>query len=238
MTDARFGRHARAVAVFFAVEVVALFAILLSIGWLEDADARAVLSIYVPSILLCQAVLLAPVAWRPRPSGRSRSVVASLVVGSLFVTLLIAALLGLVHGVAYGLGVDWPPEYEGEVPLEFVGLAALAVCWGLVAVLLLRWARRSPRDDASLVGRTSAALFAGSLIEGVASIPIYAMVRRRSDCTCGQPAFWAVIAVITVALFALGPSVLLAWLLRRGRRGRRAAPSAADPATGTPSAGP
>jgi hypothetical protein len=96
---------------------------------------------------------------------------------------------------------------------SFWACAALSwfVCWRLGAAYM----RRGPME--SRLGRLVAWIFAGSVVETVALIPLEVMIRRRLDCYCDRGGFWSIVLCVGVGLYTLGPATLLHVLARRRR---------------------
>jgi CRP-like cAMP-binding protein len=61
-------------------------------------------------------------------------------------------------------------------------------------------------------------LFAGSVVELVATIPLDVMVRRRTSCYCSEGTFWSLILAATASLAALGPMIFFLPVARRRQR--------------------
>jgi hypothetical protein len=135
---------------------------------------------------------------------------------------------GLVLGVLFAgaaagaIDLVWLASLGGEDPDEVLGLVPWAMLVGLVqgwliaTPLLVGFVRRRQRETA--LGRISACLFLGTVVEAAAIIPLDVMVRRKTDCYCEQGTFWALVGCTFVGLFAMGPAALLPMLARRRKR--------------------
>ncbi|MCC6675962.1 MAG: hypothetical protein IT436_02345 [Phycisphaerales bacterium] len=161
-------------------------------------------------IFLVGTGLLTPVlAWRCR---RGAPVWMSLAVAGLAIAALVSALafavMELYEQIAGG-------DVE-ETTLAWIVLAPVLVTWPVATPLLIAFVRRGDRD--SRLARISSMLFLGTAIETAAILPLDIVVRRRSNCYCGEGTFWSLVLLGSVGLFALGPAV---YLLPLGKRRRR-----------------
>ena len=123
-----------------------------------------------------------------------------------------AMVLALIGGVVSLVGADL--DLHGGVWV-LVGLVILA-SWCVATPLLLAFLRRGSRE--STLSRVASVLFVGTVVEAAAIIPIDVMVRRRTNCYCGEGTFFSLTALWSVDLLILGPAV---YLLPFGRRRRR-----------------
>jgi hypothetical protein len=136
-----------------------------------------------------------------------------------------AVALGLVLGVvvvsALFLAADfyWATHKEfsdgahGIVLLIALGLASAS--WLISIPLIIAFMRRGHPE--SIMTRIAAALFLGSAIEVVASIPIIGLAERRESCVCANASFWAIVFSIMTGSIVLGPMILLLIVARRSR---------------------
>lgn len=126
-------------------------------------------------------------------------------------TLLAGVLLALIDAVELIRG----EEFDGWVyPLAV--LPAFALAWCVSTPLLVAFARKRPHDTA--LTRIASTMFIGTIVEAAAVIPIDVMVRRKTDCYCGEGTFWALTFSAGVGVLVLGPAILLMPLGRRRRR--------------------
>lgn len=126
-----------------------------------------------------------------------------------------AALLG---GLGYIGCAIWRVSHGEETTDRELStvLAAIIVMWVFATPLLGSFLRRQPGETRlHLVAKR---LFIGSVVETVSMIPLDVMVRRKSNCYCGEGTFWALVICSTVGLIALGPMIFLLPLGRRRRR--------------------
>ncbi|MFA6045215.1 MAG: hypothetical protein WC718_09535 [Phycisphaerales bacterium] len=98
-----------------------------------------------------------------------------------------------------------------------VGLLVMpCIAWGVATPFLWSFARNKPPE--TMMARLANRLFIGSLVEGIAILPLDVMVRRKASCYCGEGTFFSLITLSTVALLCLGPAVLLVPAARRRQR--------------------
>lgn len=164
-----------------------------------------------------QAVLLWPVR-RPGPrTARGWSMSVSLAAAGLACAALTAGLVIAVLGAL--------EEFE-RISLDFAGPWGLGPEWMLLAFTVLAWAAWTPLLIAftragsreSALGRLSARLLLGTIIEVAAIMPLDVMVRRKTDCYCATGTYLALTIAGVVGLFAMGPAVILPLLARRRKR--------------------
>lgn len=174
-----------------------------------------------------QAALLSAVAApTPRRLGGSPLWI-SCAVGGLAVAGILGALLWAAGDLMWVLGVvgkgDQGFASPGRVsreallfPLSFGGGVLLLLNWTVGTLLLVAFCRG--REKHTALGRAAAVLFTGTIVEIAAVMPLDAMVRKKSDCHCGQGTYVALIAAGIAGLIALGPAILVPLLGRRRKR--------------------
>lgn len=142
--------------------------------------------------------------------GRRAPVTVSLAIAGMSAGLLIGGIAVAVVALAGVLGgsVD-----KVAVPLMLVGPLA---GWALATPFLWAFSRHKPPETA--LGRISAWLFTGTVLEAMAVMPLDVMVRRKTDCYCSEGTLWTLTACWAVGTFALGPVIWLYPLRRRRQR--------------------
>ena len=162
-------------------------------------------------LLLLQALLILPVR-KPRPrASRGAAVMTSLVVAGLAIGM-------LVLGIAFTLTSVVRMVFAGGNNLYLVPWAMIAIgcsAWAVSTILLVRWTRGKPYEDA--LTRVSYRIFQGTIIEAAAVMPVEVMVRRRTDCYCGEATLWTLIICGSVGTLVLGPAIWLPILAKRRR---------------------
>lgn len=126
-----------------------------------------------------------------------------------------AALMGGLGFIAlsiWSLVHDHDPSDEAHA----VVLTAILVMWTFTTPLLGAFLRRESGE--SRIHLLAKRLFIGSVVEVASMIPLDVMVRRKTNCYCGEGTFFALLICSTVGLIALGPMIFLLPLGRRRRR--------------------
>lgn len=171
---------------------------------------------------LAQAVFLWPVRKPGAKQARGWSLRVSLGVAGLAMTGLAA---GLFFTVTYSIHLfyleprqqSWSDIIPGSNRWGAWYLAvACVVSWCVFTPLLVAFCKQGPRE--SLLARLSARLFLGTMIEIVAIIPLDVMARRRDSCYCLAGTYFALGICGAIAIFFIGPALLLPLLAKRRRR--------------------
>lgn len=126
-----------------------------------------------------------------------------------------AALLGGLGYIGCAIWRVSHGEDTSDRALSLV-LGAILVMWVFATPLLSAFLRRRPGE--ARLHLVAKRLFIGSVVETVSMIPLDVMVRRKSNCYCGEGTFWALLICSTVGLIALGPMIFLLPLGHRRRR--------------------
>lgn len=95
--------------------------------------------------------------------------------------------------------------------MPVLGLGIMLVSWVFWTIVLLVTLQKAP---SGWLARTVRWLLVGSFVELAIALPIYVIVRRRFDCWCSLPSFWAVVSSLAVVLALTGPGVVLLWRRR------------------------
>lgn len=193
-----------------------------------ESDSIFFIWIPVGLIVLVQFAMLLPAAHPMRRSGRPRSLWFSGIVGGLLAALLFVGVLvaltdlprvAVVFGFTVTDGIR-PARGVGSSRVEaiwryvpYFGLLVLLGSWAFWTIVLLRSLQETP---GGWLARMIRWLIAGSLIELAITLPLYVIVRRRYDCWCSLPSYWAVASGIMALLSLTGPGVVLLWRRRRG----------------------
>lgn len=168
-------------------------------------------------LILAQVVFVWPVRRPVARVERGWPVLVSLGLAGLGAALLF---VGLVFGVMELIELIGGEGSElDEALYQAAWWGGLGLGWAVATPLLIAFSRgrRAGRRE-TMLGRIAARLFLGTIIETAAIIPLDVMVRRRTDCYCGEGTFFALLICGGVGTFALGPAIWLPLLARRRRR--------------------
>ena len=219
---ARWWRHLRCGMAVGAMAgyacVVAIFGLdaLHRSDWLQGVQMWLIVPIVPAAVVTPVATLF--FAWRcPRgtPAVLSAAIAAclaaSLASGLVFAASAVSTALGPKQTMFGGGGGDEYREYwwAGTVATLFLG-------WIVATPLLLAFIRRG--DQESALARIASRLFLGSVVEAGAVIPLDVMVRRKTDCYCGEGTLWTLTICWGVGTLVLGPAIWLVPLARRRKR--------------------
>lgn len=182
-------------------------------GYWRDLEYALPMASIVGAMMLLQLLFLVPVRRPVAAATRGISVWTSLGVAGLMGGLLAGCVVLVIYDIV------WLILDEDRLDEKFwaylpPGVALLS--WIVATPLLIAFCKTRPRER--LLGRVAARLFAGTLIEVAAIIPIDVMVRRKTECYCGQGTFWALSICGGVGMFALGPAIFLPLISRRRKR--------------------
>jgi hypothetical protein len=181
------------------------------LSYLTDPEYAPFVLLPLGIIFALQAVLVWPVR-KPRPAARGGvSLWLSMGVAGLAVAAMVGGLLAAGADAAWLVSGVEPDERI----LWLIG-GTMALAWCVTTPLLVGFCRRHRPESA--IGRVSARLFLGTIVEVGAIIPLDVMVRRKTDCYCGQGTFFALILAWSVGLLAVGPAIFLPVLARRRKR--------------------
>jgi hypothetical protein len=181
----------------------------LNLSALADPGYLLVVLLVAAGLIGLQVIFLWPVRQPAPKESRGQPLRLSLAVGGLGVAAMVWALflagLSLLRLMGHGPNLN-----------EWYLLLPLALSWLVATPLLIAFCKRGPRE--SMLQRIAARLFVGTIIEALAIIPLDVMVRRRTNCYCGEGTYSALLVCTGVGLFALGPCICLPLLARRRKR--------------------
>lgn len=184
---------------------------------LADGDVIGWFSLYfvLPAVVL-QGLLLLPLRGprlEHRPSGWS--VWTSLGVAGLFMAAITMGAVWIVGDLLFVRGT-MTERLAVEDYGWLISLSCLGVSWIFWTWIMWVFMRRG-RSREGAIGRMLGVVFAGSVIEMAAGIPVNVMVRRRVECECDPGSFFALLIAGAAALWTMGPAALLLVLVRRRR---------------------
>lgn len=165
-------------------------------------------------------LFLAPITGKVRTTGDSRSlltsVIAAVIVGALLCGMLASAAVELV----FALVAADAREFESFFPGAFAVMTpCMLLGWaigGFFVAMLLRGVSGSRNPNQ--LERVLRVIFAGTVIELVLGVPIYLLVRKKSNCECVLASFYSMCLGVAALLWLCGPWAIL-FLTRRARRG-------------------
>lgn len=177
-------------------------------------------------------LFLAPITGRIRTTTHTRSllpsVIAAVILGALLCGVVASSLIELVLALETTDTQEFESALSGSLPLMTALMLGGWVVGGTACALCLRHLGKS-RDPNNLE-RVLRVIFAGSVIELALGLPIYLIVRRRTNCECALASFGSIVLGVAALLWVCGPAVVLL-LTRQARRGwlRAACPNCGYP---------
>lgn len=182
------------------------------LGTLLDPSYLTSISIFVAVVTALQWVYLRPIR-PPMPGRRPVRMVWSMLIGGFAISaLLAAAALAYIGFMEDYCGRPGPGEALGWLLLGLFGLN-----WLLATPLLMAFSDRAASHE-DLLTRVATRLFAGTVIELLAAMPLDLLAREREKCSCGRGTLHAVWIATAVGAILFGPVVFLVLLARRRTR--------------------
>ncbi|MEX2218098.1 MAG: hypothetical protein WD749_05000 [Phycisphaerales bacterium] len=201
-----------AVGIMLAFALFAVLLVLDELNWLTpelpligDLESASFFIYAAPPAALTALALF----FRSRTGASAR---VSLFIAAFGAGLMAMGIPWVAHSLILNFGAAEPPDRAFAVAI----VGTLLVSWAIATPLLLRFLRRGHADDR--LGRVAAWLFTGTVVEAAAVIPLDIMVRRKTDCYCGEGTLWTLTICWGVGLWALGPAIWLIPLARRRKR--------------------
>jgi hypothetical protein len=145
-----------------------------------------------------------------RPIRRRRLLVPVIVAAAMMTVLIGAFAMAMFELFNWKRAPDW---------VGILFLVALGASWIIWGVLLFVHVRDMPRFAA--VSRLAHTLFAGSLLELIATVPSHVIVSRRPGCLVGLLTMMGIVAGLGVMVFSFGPMIVLLFLRPRLRAEQR-----------------
>jgi hypothetical protein len=177
-------------------------------------------------LAVVQFLFLLPIARPTVKQGRGTAFPLWLggAVAGLFVAAIVCSAVMLLGEAFWAAKLEDTSHDDFISVMQIIAIVTMLVSWGAGTPLLVGFMRKRARE--SVLGRLSAMLLLGSVVEVIAAIPISSLVEKRKSCF--SETFTALSMFISMAVFGIlfGPACLLAIFLRRSRaasRGRCAA---------------
>ncbi len=165
-------------------------------------------------------LFLAPITGKVRTASETRSlltsVIAAIVVGALLCGILAASAVELVFALLAADAKAFESSFPGGYPVMTSFMLAGWVGGGFVVAMLLRGVSGSRNPNH--LERILRVIFAGTVVELVLGIPIYLLVRRKSNCECALASFYSLCLGVAALLWLCGPWAIL-FLTRHARKG-------------------
>ena len=99
-------------------------------------------------------------------------------------------------------------------PVLVGNVAFIIATWTVWSFLLWNHIKRS-KHDPSVLATFTGKLFAGSLVEILLAIPLFAMVKRKTNCYCETGSFGALIMSVMACLWLFGPFMFIVLVWRK-----------------------
>ena len=173
--------------------------------------------IYTGLFVLTQWLFLSPrQMWKikVKPSGRPMKRAA---VGAAFAVTLLS--IGLLYSVMDLFSdkavVDMGSPSEAKPALlRYAFLLIPLALWCFWSVIFCVYWRQS--DSYTWAGRVIRGLIAGSVLELIVAVPVYAT--RQEECYCARGSYAGLVFAGTVLLWAFGPGILILFVREKQRR--------------------
>lgn len=153
--------------------------------------------------------LVGPLRLRPMGSTMLWTVVgASVMVGALTCVLL----WSILQAVELATKVPQPGMYTDSGPIArwWMKSYVLFPAWFICGALWTWALRRSiVSRDPDTISRFARRLLAGTCVELVLALPLYLLVRKRSECLCAISNFWSIVVGLLGLVWLCGPAGIL-----------------------------
>lgn len=198
-------------------------------GVFLDRDTERRLGFAVATMLaLAQVAFISPLVgpMRVAPTGKPMLwtvLGASLMAGAL-TWVLGWSVVWAVECLAFGQPRPGSTVVEPRLTRAWLHPVVLMTGW-LVCGAAWTWIlRRSIASaDPDTIARFARRLLAGSCLELVLGLPLYLLVRKRTECICGAPNFWSILIGLLGLVWLCGPAVILLLTQDARRRWRTGA---------------
>lgn len=213
-------RHRRALLVLVVVTTIAFLALIVFEFWVRFKFRGSVV-FAVASFLLTQLLFFLPRKhWKIRLTASGRSMPCSLAAGAAVASVisvgLVAALLEIPdwwEGLALTTRIG--PLNERFEFLNFAGFWLLPVFWILWTPIFFLYFR-GPHAYGQL-SRMIRTLIAGSILELLVSVPVYAFLPDRHRCYCARGSYTGIVFGATALVWIFGPAVALVFFYQKSR---------------------
>lgn len=197
--------------------LIAIFGPFLPWGGNVDKFAYVFSLIYIGLFVMTQWLFLSPrQMWKikVKPSGRpmKRAAVAAAFAAALLSIGLLYSVMDL-FGDKVVINMGDPSEAKPAI-LRYAFLLIPLALWCFWSVIFCVYWRQS--DTYTWAGRVIRGLIAGSVLELIVAVPVYAT--RQEECYCARGSYAGLVFGGTVLLWAFGPGILILFAREKQRR--------------------
>jgi hypothetical protein len=190
-------------------------------------DERLTALVAAVLLALAQVAFVSPLVGPLRLAPAGGSMLWTVVGAAVMVGALTCVLLwSVLQAVELATQVPQPGAYtdNGLIARSWMRAYVLFPTW-LICGALWTWAlRRSIASrDPDAVSRFARRLLAGTCIELVLALPLYLLVRKRSECICAISNFWSIVVGLLGLAWLCGPAGILLLTQDARRRWRAGA---------------
>ncbi len=184
-----------------------------------------------------QIVFIIPMATPPKLTTKGRSLRLQMLMAGLLGTILTVVFAMLVASFITSIVLDqakedewgyafmlfsgawlfdiWHVRWEDLQDPMFLGnLGFVLTTWCVWSFLLWNHIKRS-KHDPNVLENFTGKLFAGSLVEILLAIPLFVMVKRKTNCYCETGSFGALMMAVMACLWLFGPFMFIVLVWRK-----------------------
>lgn len=184
-----------------------------------------------------QIIFIIPMATPPKLTTKGRSLRLQMLMAGLLGTILTVIFAMLVASFITSIVLDqakddewgyalilfsggWVYDIESfewkylQDPVLIGNVAFIIVSWSIWSFLLWKHIKRL-KYDPSVLANFTGKLFAGSLVEILLSVPLFVMVKRKSNCYCETGSFGGLIMSVMACLWLFGPFMFIVLFWRK-----------------------
>jgi len=203
-----------------AVNVVPAWLIYILTGGFDAGDnvEIAYTLVFIGLVVIAQWLFLRPRAnWRVQLAESGRPMKTAIVTAAFLAMLLTGGLILTLLDVFNpdtATHIFDQLDGDGEHNSALIGfyLAGLLI-WSLWAIIFYIYWR--PGVQATRLGRMVATLLAGSILELMVAIGVYAWNPHEEDCWCARGSYTGLVFGATVMIWAFGPGLILLYLKKQ-----------------------
>ena len=175
----------------------------------EQLTALAVAVVLALAQVAFISPLVGPLRLRPTGSSMLSTVIgASVMVGGLTCVML----WSILQAIELATQVPQPGAYTDNGPIARWWMRAYVLfpSWFICGALWTWALRRSIASrDPDTISRFARRMLAGTCVELVLALPLYLLVRKRSECLCAIANFWSIVLGLLGLVWLCGPAGIL-----------------------------